>query len=361
MVRSDKPLPLKDFDEMSYERMAKEQSMKATSYGSARDETESTSSVVAEIRCYLEELVNDFRREQPSQPGIEVDSSQEIVESVFTIMAGRKFTHLTKNRSRVYRAAILDLLVEDAKAGRPLRFYYDIGGAYRAGIDDQQRELSFSPALGEFFLLRQIKLFDNLVCAVYPPGTKFSLVIDNLCALLVNDIRVDKSLGYCEELREIIRQLNLEEKVDLFVESEIFRPEDYKTDTTGVSMSPPSLGAIENVSRFLGRNCDSSEAIERMARYAVVSEQTDSKINSIIDGVRMTQRATPATFGFRSVPGGDSRMQTGEVILTYYQDGRIKPRLVTSQSKGSTSIQQIDVSDLIPLPCRQVGYEIVSK
>ena len=351
---------LGDCKDMDCDRVVKEQSLRPTSHSSARDEAESASSVAREIRSYLEDLVNDFRGVQPSQREIDIESPEEIAEAAFKIMAGRKFTHLTKNRSRAYREAMLDTLVEDAKAGRPLRYYYDIGGAYRAGIDDKQRELSFSPGLGEFFLLRQIKLFDDQVSTVYPPGTKFSLVIDNLCALLVNDIPVDKSSGYCKELREVIRHLGMKEKIDLLVESEIFRAEDYSTDTSDVSMSAPSPGAVENVSRFLGRNCDPSEAMERMARYEVVSEQTDRNINSIISGVRMTQRATPATFGFRSVPGGDSRMQTGEVILTYYQNGRIRPRLVTSQSADSTNILKIDVSDLIPLPSGQVGYAILA-
>lgn len=64
--------------------------------------------------------------------------------------------------------------------------YYDIGGGYRAGIDATRPDLSFSPCLGELFAFRQITLLTRHIRAVYPPGAAFSLVVDNVCALLVN-------------------------------------------------------------------------------------------------------------------------------------------------------------------------------
>ena len=44
----------------------------------------------------------------------------------------------------------------------------------------------------------------------------------------------------------------------------------------------------------------------RIALYHHVSEQTDRNINSLLDDIQMTQRATPQTFPFRPFPGGAS-------------------------------------------------------
>ena len=319
-------------------------------------------SVVADIRRFLHTVADAFRPgRQPSHAESDLQPSQTIAEAAFAILTRREFTYLSKSRAGSYRESILRQLAEDAQAGRPLRFYYDIGGGYRAGIDNRRRELSFSPGLGELFILRQITLFDHQIRAIYAPGTTFSLVVDNICALLVNDIPVPHTAGYCTALRNIARQLDLDGQVDLLVESEHFDPEDYRVETSSIPRSFPSAEAVENVSRFLGRDCEASEAMERIARYNVVSDETEKRLGSIIDGVRMTQRATPSTFAFRSFPGSDSRMQSGDVVLAYCRhNGRIEPRLVTSQSHLSANIRHIDVSGLLPLPSNQVGYVVVS-
>jgi hypothetical protein len=286
--------------------------------------------------------------------------AETTAEAAFAILTRREFTYLSKARASTYRASILGQLAAAAKTGQPLPFYYDIGGGYRAGIDRYRRELSFSPGLGELLALRQIALFDRHLRTVYPPGARFSLVVDNVCALLVNDIPLQRTSSYCTELRALIGALDMEAQTDLLVESEHFHPDDYQVNSHSVPVFLPGSNAIENVSRFLGRTCNASEAIERIARYAAVSAETEKMLSSVIRGVRMTQRATPSTFGFRSFPGGDSRIQSGDVILGYCRRGRIEPRLVTSQSHLSASIRQIDISDLLPLPGGHVGYVMVS-
>jgi hypothetical protein len=314
---------------------------------------------VADIQSFLQNVAHSFRQPHPVHSGIHYESAQATAEAAFAILTHRDFTYLSKSRASLYQASILHHLAEDASAGRPLRFYYDLGGGYHAGINSSCRELSFSPGLGELFALRQITLFDRKVRSIYAPGTSFFLVIDNVCALLVNAIPLHQTLSYCAELRNLIRQLDLDKHVDLLVESEHFCPEDYRVDTTSVPISLPSPDVVENVSRFLGRDCGVSEAMDRIARYQVVSDETEKKLRSLIHGVRMTQRATPSTFGFRAFPGGDSRIQSGDVILIYHHNGRIEPRLVTSQSHLSGNIRHIDVSDLLPLPNSRVGYVVL--
>jgi hypothetical protein len=315
--------------------------------------------VVSEIRSVLRRVADDFHPAPPSPA--DVEPPRAVAEAVFAILTRRQFTYLSKSRASAYRKSILGHLADDAAAGGPLRFCYDIGGGYRAGIDPARRALSFSPGLGELLALRQITLLDRHIRAVYPPGATCSLVVDNVCALLVNDIPLQLTSGYCEELRIMIGRLALDDRVDVLVESEHFRPEDYWVDTRGVPPPSPSPEDRENVSRFLGRTGEPAEIAERMARYEVVSAETEKRLRSVTRGVRMTQRATPSTFAFRSYPGSDSRLQSGDVILVYGLDGRIRPRLVTSRSDISADIRQIDVSGLLPLPARHVGYTVVTE
>jgi hypothetical protein len=315
--------------------------------------------VASEIRSFLRQVADDFHPAPPSPA--DVQSPEAVAEAVLAILTRRQFTYLSRSRASAYRKSILGHLADDAAAGCPLRFHYDIGAGYRAGIDAARRDLSFSPGLGELLALRQITLLDGHIRAVYPPGATCSLVVDNVCALLVNDIPLQLTSGYCEELRIMIGRLALDDRVDVLVESEHFRPEDYRVDACGAPSSSPSPEDRENVSRFLGRTGEPAEIVERMARYEVVSAETEKRLRSITRGVHMTQRATPSTFAFRSYPGSDSRLQSGDVILAYGPDGRIRPRLVTSRSGISGDVRQIDVSDLLPLPGRHVGYTVVTE
>jgi hypothetical protein len=315
-------------------------------------------SVVTAIRSYLHEVSEEFRGRDLRPADSRRDDPATIADSVFALLTRREFTYLSKARSTSYRPAIVAHLVRHAAAGRPLGFYYDIGGGYRAGADGRRRALSFSPGLGELLALRQITRFDWQVRAVYPPGVRFCMVVDNICARLVNDIPLHQTAAYCAELRGMIRRLQLEASVDLLVESEHFSLEDYSVDTRGAATVTPSRAAVENVARFLGRECDVSEAAERIARYRVVSDETERRLQSRVDGVRMTQRATASTFGFRCFPGSDSRLQSGEVILAYRHPGRIEPRLVTTQSPWAAGIRWLDVPDLLPLPAKRVGFVI---
>jgi pyoverdine/dityrosine biosynthesis protein len=318
-------------------------------------------SVVTAIRSYLHDVAEDFRARHLPPADPRGEDPQTIADAVFDLLTRREFTYLSKARSRAYRAAIVAGLIRDATAGRPLCFFYDIGGGYRAGVDDRRRALSFSPGLGELLALRQITRLDRQVRALYPPGARFCLVVDNICARLVNDIPLHRTAAYCAELRGLIRRLQLEARIDLLVESEHFSPEDYSVDTRGTPAEVPSRAAVENVARFLGRECDVSEAAERIARYRVVSGETERRLQSRVHGVRMTQRATASTFGFRCFPGSDSRLQSGDVVLAYRDRDRIEPRLVTSQSPWAAGIRWLDVPDLLPLPGKQVGFVIADR
>ncbi len=310
------------------------------------------------LASYLNGLLADFRK-QPSPPAPQ-PSDAEIIDVAFAAMLRREFTALSKSRGRRYREAICGHFARNVREGEPLRLYLDIGGGYHASLAPGQRPLSFTPGFGELLLLRQIRRFDDAIRHFYPPGTRFSLVIDNLCALLVNDIPVQRTAGYCDDLRRLIDSVGLTDSVGLLVESEHFAAEAY----AGPGESPsadskcdaaPTPAEVENVARFLGRPCTAEEARQRMVRYQWVTQRSDEFLGRVVDGVRMTQRATPGTFGFRAYPGGDCRIQAGEVVAVEDAGGRIVPRLVTSRSEALDALRRVSLAGL-PAPLTEVLY-----
>jgi hypothetical protein len=277
--------------------------------------------------------------------------SADTAERAFGVITKREFCYLSRGRAEAYRAEFLRCLAPHVERRLPLRFFYDVGGGYHASIEEGGG-LGFHVGLAELMVLNQIASFDKKIREFYSPGVQFSLVVDNLCALLVNDIRLECTEGYVRELRALIERLGIGDTVDLLVESENFTESDYRDNAPPVEpvveVSPKDL---ENVCRFLGRRCSVDEAQHRMALYKAVTQISEERLSSKVDGVHMTQRATPSTFGFRAFPGGDSRIQAGRVGLIRDEDAKkIRPVLITSRNSFticSAVETRTRVSDLI--------------
>jgi len=198
----------------------------------------------------------------------------------------------------------------------------------------------------------QIHRLNKRVRRVYAQGIQFSLVVDNLCAQLINDIEVARTSTYCARLRELIDRLGLSGDVDLFVESEHFSVDDFER-LRAKTPAIPSAGTVtlkehETVERFLGRACDISEVAERSARYQDITRISGQLIDAQIDGLHMTQRATPDTICFRAYPGGDSRIQSGQVALKMTVEGDVRPVLLTSHNQSEYDWYRADSSDISP-------------
>jgi len=299
----------------------------------------------AALKRYFGDLLADIREPLPSRGrGLSADQPENIAELVFRTISGRRYCYLSRTRSAIYRDAALQAFAKHIALQQPIPFYYDIGGGYHAGISPIDLSLKFEPGLGEMFIVRQISLLARDLATLYPHGIRFTLVIDNLCALLVNDIPLEKTEAFVHKLRAMIQCLDSTVDIDVLVESEHFSPSDYdrEFDTGQVSESLDTR-AVTNVARFLGRHCSAQEASMRIACYQHVSEQTDRNINSLIDGIRMTQRATPQTFPFRPFPGSASRIQTGELALFVDEQGNCKPTLVTTKNFECRRLFELDL------------------
>jgi hypothetical protein len=305
---------------------------------------------------YLADLLRSFDAPLSAQPGPGADDAalgprrRATAEDLADLLCDRRFTHLSQTQARRYRPAICVRLQSDIDAGRPLRFFYDIGGGYHAGLRPDFADLRFSPGLGELLALRQIRRFTLAVEPWYAPGLHFSLVIDDLCAWAANDIALDKTQGYRMRLCALIDAVRMAATVDVLAESALCTSAHFQAAVAGepAPAPPPQLTAqaLENVSRFVGHACTPTEALEHLARYQRAQAVSDRLLAPHIQGVRLTQRASDTCMGFRSFPGGDSRLQTGAVVLTVGPGDVVRPLLLTSRNVGDHEISLLPFTAL---------------
>jgi hypothetical protein len=271
---------------------------------------------------------------------------------IFEIQTRREFCYLSNGRVQRYRPSAEKWIERWVRQGGPVHYYLDIGGGYHASLRPGIEDVSFDIGLGELLLLLQIHRFKQRVQRVYAQGVHFSLVIDNLCAHLINDIEVARTSAYCARLRELIDRLSLSRDVDLFVESEHFSVDHFERLRAETPVVPLAATVTrkehETVERFLGRACDFTEVAERFARYRDITRISGQLIDARIDGLHMTQRATPDTICFRAYPGGDSRMQSGQVALKTTVEGDVRPILLTSHNEQEYDWYRADSSDIFP-------------
>lgn len=262
--------------------------------------------------------------------------ASDLAARIYDLLTSRQFCYLGRTKASAYRERAVGLFEKQLRGREPIRFYYDLGGGYHAGLRPEDGELTFTIGLGEWFVLSQISRFVSHVSELYSAGAVFHIVIDNLCALAVNDIPVEQTQAYVRRLRHLIDAVGLGGHVGVMVESEEFSGAAYLEAVEAEARAEPDVVPaatdLENVYRFLGRRCALPEARERIRRYHAAVRVSDRWIDAAIDGLRMTQRATAGTLSFRPFPGADSRIQTGQVVLTENDKGKLHPMLLTSLS-----------------------------
>lgn len=272
-------------------------------------------------------------------------SQQASAEQIFSLLTHRDFCYLSKSRVVPYRAAALAHFADAIARSAPISLNLALGGGYHASLVPENGALVFEPGLGELLALRQVALFAERLATIYAPGVRFALVIDNLCALALNDIPTDQTEAYCVRLQAMIDALELGSVVRLLVESRHFDAAAYLAATRlDGPLLPLSVEDHRNVERFLGRACDAVEATHRHHCYGPVAACSARLVGGAIQGIRLTQRASPATLCFRSFPGSDCRIQAGEVALSPRPDGSLKPFLLTTANIDGALCSIVDTS-----------------
>ncbi len=281
-------------------------------------------------------------------------------EAIYSVLTDRRFSHVSRGRAAARREQTLLSLSQSLRHGGPIPFWYDIGPGYHASIRRGALAPSFEVGLSEWLVLHQIARFSQRVAGSYAPGVRFSLVIDNLCALRTNDIPVEDTERYCRALRGLIREAGLESSVGVLVESETFDLAQYdellaRQDHRPLAAVAPS--DVENVARFLGRRCASTEAARRIEMYRRATAVTEWLLaDRIGGGVRMAQRASETVLGFRPFPGGDCRTQCGEVALSRNARGRLHPILLTIRNIDRFHYARYAFPGQLPAAIAYVGY-----
>ena len=327
---------------------------------------------------YLKSLMQAF--EAPLAPGglAAPDKRRRgcAARDIAEILSARRFSHLSKSQASRYQPGMVMRLQADMDAAQPLRFFYDLGGGYHAGLQPDFSGLRFVPGLGELLALRQIRWLAQAVQQVYPPGLRFTLLIDDLCAWASNDIALDKTAGYVAQLRRLIDAVQLDVTVDVLAESALCSGERFRAamqaEPAPVLMPQRDLSPhmLENVCRFVGRACTPTEAQRHHARYQQAQAVSDRLLAPHTQGVRLTQRATDSCMGFRAFPGSDSRLQTGAVALTVGTGEVVRPLLLTSRNVEGYAVGALPPAALphnwplaagdAPLALRRIGHATTS-
>lgn len=312
----------------------------------------------SQLAEYILTIMSSFSQKSETTDNPKADA-REIAEDIFHIITGRSYSHLSRRKAGQYKELIVRHIDRSVRAGKPAMFFYDLGPGYHASLHPGKSQPSFGVGLAELFALYQVNEFAREVHQVYREGARFFLIIDNLCALSTNDIPVDKTSQYCSELRSLIQDTGTQNTIEVLVESELFEEQDYPRLGKTVSNDETRILSeveIENVSRFVGRRCDMSEALARIDIYAKASEVTERNLSSVVTGVRLTQRATENTLGFRSFPGGDSRIQAGQIAITHNKKGKLCPILLTSRNIAEYDIYRFELPDEVPDSIQQITY-----
>jgi hypothetical protein len=316
-----------------------------------------TTERIAAALCVVLSDIAAAASEPPRDPaGGPVEST---ANAIFAELTSRRFSYLGRTQSEPYREPALRWLRADVAEGRPASFFFDIGPGYHAGIAPDDLSLSFDVGLAELMALRQVAAFCRRVREVYPAGARFHLVVDNLCGVATNDILLENTLEYVVQLRRLIDELAIGDIVSVLVESELHSWDVYRDRLEREPWRPlPAAGAAEvgNVARFLGRSCTTEEAATRIELYRRTGIVTEELLEPAISGVRLTQRATPATLGFRAFPGADQRIQVGQLALRPGRRGRLRPILITSRNYPRFEVTRVETKGVLPDPIRTILY-----
>ncbi|HVT47353.1 MAG TPA: hypothetical protein VHD57_06165 [Vicinamibacterales bacterium] len=312
----------------------------------------------AQARDYLSRVLAEMAAPQIAHTPVDLPAGGDLALTIFDVLTSRRFCDLGRRKAQAYQEEVVQSLRVRIQANGAFRFFLDVGPGYHASTRPGIVPLSSDVGLSELLLLFQVDAFCREIHGLYAPGAHFFFVVDNVCALKTNDVPLEQTQGYVRQFRELIATMAMTDRVELVVESEIVDLEEYDRELAALPVQAPAddiaPAAVDNVARFLGRACTPTEAAERVERYRRTSDVTNRLLDRFVQGVHMTQRATGATLGFRSFPGGDQRAQVGELALTPAVKGSVRPVLLTTRNIDGYDCERLDLSDILPPPVASI-------
>jgi hypothetical protein len=280
-------------------------------------------------------------------------------DRLFETLASREFCSLSLGRVTGSRDAVVASVKRALRRVEPIHFYYGLGGGYATSFRSGTAQHASDVGLGELLLLRQVMQLAARVGQFYPVGVRFSFVIDNLGAYLVESVPVTDTLAYCRQLRRLINDLGLQTWTDLIVTSEYFSVSDF-AEVWPNDGGVPDLAALTNKPhRPAGRQAIRSDGTadpESARRCHAVRQASERLLAPMIRGVHLTERTTQESLGFRPYPGGDSGLARGEVVLTRTGRTALGPMLLTGANHADYHIERFRVPGVLPPSIADVGY-----
>jgi hypothetical protein len=316
------------------------------------DRMTGTPDVPSELRQYLETLLSE-----PTTPGITRLTSTGMAllpHRLFETLASREFCSLSLGRVTGCRDAVIARVTRALHRVEPIHFYYGLGGGYATSVRSGTPQRGSEVGLAELLLLRQVTQLAARVRQFYPVGIRFSLVIDNLSAHLVEDVPVHDTLAYCRNLRRAVDDLGLQALTDLLVTSEYFSVADF-AEAWPRGAGVPDIAALTNKPQ--GRaSVQPHEAGEESARRDDAARQAAERLLApMIRGVNLTERTT-GSLGFRPFPGGEASVERGEVVLTRAGRTALAPMRLTAANHADYRVEHHGVAGILPSSIVEVGY-----
>jgi hypothetical protein len=321
------------------------------------DRASGTPGVASALRQYLETLF--------TEPGgaamarLTSTGMALLPDRLFETLASREFCSLSLGRVAKCR----DRVVASAKRAlhrvEPIHFYYELGGGYATSFRSGAARPVSAIGLAELLLLRQITQLSARVRQFYPVGIRFSLVIDNLSAFLVEDVPLTDTAVYCRNLRRLVDALGLQALTDLLVTSEYFSVSDF-AEAWPRRAGVPDIAALTSKSRRIAagevaREHDSADE-ECTCGVHAARRAAERLLAPMIRGVHLTERTSTGSLGFRPYPGGEASLERAEIVLTRAGRTALAPMRLTAANLADYRVERHGVAGILPSMIVEVGY-----
>jgi hypothetical protein len=317
------------------------------------DRTATTPDATA-LRQYLETLLGE-----PAGPGLARLTATGIAllpDRLFETLASREFCSLSLGRVTGCRDAVVASVKRALHRVEPIHFYYDLGGGYSTSFRSGSARPVTEVGLGELLLLRQVIQLAARVRQFYPVGIRFSLVIDNLSAFLVEDVPLTDTLAYCRNLRRLIDDLGLPAMTDLIVTAECFSVPDF-AGAWPRGAGVPDIAALANRSPAAATvSRDETTDDEHARRMQAAQQAAERLLAPMIRGVHLSERAATGPLGFRPFPGGEASCEPGEIVLTRAGRSGLAPMRLTAANHAEYRVERHALAGLVPSTIIPVGY-----
>jgi len=313
--------------------------------------------VASALRQYLDALLGELNAPiAPTRTPIDLAA---LPDRVFETLVSREFCSLSLGRVAGSRDAVVASVARALRRSEPIHFYYGLGGGYATSFRSASATRVPEVGLAEVLLLRQATELAARVSPLYPAGVRFSLLIDNLSAYLVEDVPVTQTLAYCRKLRQLVDDLGLSTLTDLIVTSEYFSVSDFAAVWPS-GRDVPDVGTLTNKAhRAAGRDAvgvDEAADAELTRRACAARQASEQLLAPMIRGVYLTGRATAESLGFRPFPGGESCAERGEVVLTRKGRTALGPMVLTSATHADYAVERYRFPGVLPSSIVDVGY-----